>query len=68
MSTSKINSEFSGYKPNNSVDNSARKNIELSEIHQEMSSQQSLSSYNNYTNSNQQLKVRKDGTSCNGGN
>ena len=30
MSTSKINSEFSGYKPNNSVDNSARKNIELS--------------------------------------
>lgn len=57
MSTSKINSEIRGYKPNNSLDHGPKKNLELSEIHKEMSSHQSLSSINTYKDSNQQLKV-----------
>jgi hypothetical protein len=57
MSTSKINSEIRGYKPNKSLDHCPKKNLELSEIHKEMSSQQSLSSINTYKDSNQQFKV-----------
>ena len=59
MSTSKINSEIRGYNPKNSADNCAATQVELSEMQQEMSSQQSVSSYNTYKDLNQQLKVRK---------
>ena len=61
MSTSKINSEIRGYKPKKSADNCSATQIELSEMQQEMSSQQSLSSYNTFKDLNPQLKVRKWG-------
>ena len=52
MSNSRNDNRISGAKPFNSLDNNIVENVELSKIHQGMSSEPSLSSHENLKDSN----------------
>ena len=52
MSNSRNDNRISGAKPFNSLDNNIVKNVELSKIHQGMSSEPTLSSHENLKDNN----------------